>query len=306
MPAHDLLDGLAGLVGVVERDRRHVVVQHVRLDDAVQELPSDEAEFTVDGGRGAADVVPRLAGVVGKRGVGVLQESDGDCWVRSGQPGFFHIIFFLYWFLFRLTEPVVHPEIGNEVPDEHVGPAEGVAEVDEGSGSQANAQVAQQDQLGVLGLVQGAAGVVVVNAGEEAVLLALAATLTLALVVVVAGDVGQEVVGPADELLADQVNQGDDGGLLPELGQLVGQLPHAARLLLAGLGDEDHVALHVTGGLVVLAVGDLPAEVGDQQGRMQNPTDGVVQNLGGAEGLMTALVSKNPGAGAEEALHEGV
>lgn len=35
MPAHNGLDGLGGLVGVVEGDSAHVVVEDVGLDDAV-------------------------------------------------------------------------------------------------------------------------------------------------------------------------------------------------------------------------------------------------------------------------------
>jgi len=81
--AHDRLDRLAGLVGVVEGDDGDVVVQDVRLDDAVEELAADEAEFAVDGGGGAAGKVPRLAGVVGEGGVGVLEVGDGDCSVQS-------------------------------------------------------------------------------------------------------------------------------------------------------------------------------------------------------------------------------
>lgn len=201
---------------------------------------------------------------------------------------------------------MVDPEVRNEVPDEEVGPAEVVAEIDEDGGSDGDAEVAEEDQLGILSLVEGAAGVEVVDAVEKAVLLALAAALALALVVVVAGNVGQEVVGPADELLGNEHEQGDDGGLLAELGQLVGKAAEAGGLLLAGLGHEDHVALHVAGGLVVLAVGDLPAEVGHEQGRVEDPADGVVKDLGGAEGLVAALVGQHPHAGAEEALGEGV
>ena len=37
-----------------------------------------------------------------------------------------------------------------------------------------------------------------------------------------------------------------------------GKLPDASGILLASLGNEDHVALHVASGLVVLSVGDLP------------------------------------------------
>lgn len=76
--AHDGLDGLGGLVGVVEGDGADVVVQDVRLDDAVQQVAADEAELAVDGCGGALDKGPLLAGVVGQGRVGVLQEGDGN------------------------------------------------------------------------------------------------------------------------------------------------------------------------------------------------------------------------------------
>lgn len=76
--AHDLLDGLAGLVGVVEGDDADVVVQHVRLDDAVEDVAADEAKVTVDGGGSAAREVPHFRFVVRQCGIGVLQERDGN------------------------------------------------------------------------------------------------------------------------------------------------------------------------------------------------------------------------------------
>lgn len=138
------------------------------------------------------------------------------------------------------------------------------------------------------------------------VVLALATALTLTLVVVVAGNVGQEVVGPANELLANKHEKGVDGSLLGQLRQLVDELAETASLLLAGAGHKDHVTLHVASGLVVLAVGHLPAEVGDEQSRVDDPADSVVVQLGGGEGLVTALVGKDPETSTKETLHEGV
>lgn len=80
--AHDVLDGLAGLVGVVEGDVADIVVQNVGLDDAVEDVAADKAEVTVDGGGGSADEVPNLGLVVGEGRVGVLEESDGNCILR--------------------------------------------------------------------------------------------------------------------------------------------------------------------------------------------------------------------------------
>lgn len=76
--AHDRLDGLGGLVGVVEGDGADVVVQDVGLDDTVEEVAADEAKLTVDGRGGATDEVPLIGSVVREGGVGVLEESDGN------------------------------------------------------------------------------------------------------------------------------------------------------------------------------------------------------------------------------------
>ena len=122
------------------------------------------------------------------------------------------------------------------------------------------------------------------------ILLPLALALDLLLVEVVARDVGDEVQRPAQQLLAEEVDQRPDGRLLGQLAQLVRQLVHVRGVLAARPGHEDHVALHVAGRLVVLAVRDLPREVGHEQRRVQDPADRVVERLGRREGLVAALV----------------
>lgn len=77
--AHDLLDGFAGLVGVIEWDAADIVVEDVSLDDSVEDVTTNETEVAVDGGCGAAGEVPHLRLVVGETRVGVLQIGDGDC-----------------------------------------------------------------------------------------------------------------------------------------------------------------------------------------------------------------------------------
>jgi hypothetical protein len=80
--AHDRLDGLGGLIGMVEGDGGDVVVEDVGLDDAVEDLTTNEAELAVNGSGGATGEVPGLAGVVREGRVGVLEVGDGDCWTR--------------------------------------------------------------------------------------------------------------------------------------------------------------------------------------------------------------------------------
>lgn len=76
--SHDWLDGLSRLIGVVEWNGRDVVVEDVGLDDTVEEVAANEAELTVDGRSGTSGEGPRIAAVVRKRGISVLEVSDGD------------------------------------------------------------------------------------------------------------------------------------------------------------------------------------------------------------------------------------
>lgn len=160
--------------------------------------------------------------------------------------------------------------------------------------------------MGVLVLKQRSTRVEVVDTAAVTVVLAFATALTLLFVVVVAGNVGQEVVGPSNELLAKEHHKGVDGSLLGQLGQFVDELAETSGLLLASARNEDHVALHVASGLVVLAVGHLPAEVRDKQRGVDNPADNVVVKLGGGESTVAALVSQHPETSSEKTLHEGI
>lgn len=76
--AHNLLNGLGGFVGIVERNGGDEVVGDVGLDDTVEEMTADESEFTINGGSGSASVGPGFRVVMRKRRVGVLEESNGN------------------------------------------------------------------------------------------------------------------------------------------------------------------------------------------------------------------------------------
>ena len=79
MTTHDGLDGLGGLVGVVEWDGADVMVEDVGFDDTMEEAAADESEFAIDGCGGATREVPCRTAVVRKRGIGVLEVGDGHC-----------------------------------------------------------------------------------------------------------------------------------------------------------------------------------------------------------------------------------
>jgi hypothetical protein len=76
--ADDGLDGLGGLVSLVEGDLREEVVNNVLLNDTVEEVLSDEAKLTVDSGESSLDVGPALSGVVRELGVVVVEVGNGN------------------------------------------------------------------------------------------------------------------------------------------------------------------------------------------------------------------------------------
>ena len=201
---------------------------------------------------------------------------------------------------------MVHPEVRKKVPNEHVLESVGLAKSNQNADGDREAEITQQNKLGILGFIQGACWVEVVDTGGIAVHLALSTTFKLALVVVVSSHVGEQVHGPSKELLAERVKEGRDWSFFGQLVDFVHKLSNAARVLVSSLWDENHVTFHVPRGLVVLAVGNLPGEVWNEEGRMAEPTSCVVENLRGREGLMTALMSKDPEASPEKTLNDGI
>lgn len=200
---------------------------------------------------------------------------------------------------------MVHPKVWHDVPYKEVREAVSATDPSQDAGSDGQTKIGQENQVLVLPLVQGAAGQKVVDA---AVAILLADTLTLRLlgVVVVTGDVGEQIHWPASDLLGKEVDRSGNRSLLHELVHFVQQESKTACLLVASSWHEDHVALHVTGSLVVLAVADLPAEVWNQKSRVAEPADGIVQSLTWREGLVSTLVCEHPEAGPKQSLDEGV
>ena len=198
------------------------------LNDAVEDVLADEAEVTVNSGEGTAGESPGLLRVVGDGGVGVLEEGDED-------------------------EPVVDPEVGDEVGQEDLG----------------NTTVVGPDT--------------------------------------------DQIHGPTEELVEESTPESADGRLLESLLELsLAPGGNGDTLLLrlvllgrdtalrTGAGNENLVTGKVAGGSVVAAVRDTPRVVRDKEGRVENPSDTVVDGLGRRVGLVTALVGDNPDTGTEE------
>lgn len=204
------------------------------------------------------------------------------------------------------TKPVVNPEVWEEIPDSHVGESVSSDEYGEYADSNSKTKIAQEDEFGILGFVQRAGWVEMVDTGKVTVLLANSTAFVLTLVVVVASNVEEKVHGPAEKLLAKRVDDGSDRGFLGQLMDFVNKFSNATSILLASLGNKDHITLHVASCLVVLAVGDLPGEIWDEKCRVKDPASGVVENLGLGERLVTALVCQNPDTSGKKTLHYSV
>lgn len=201
---------------------------------------------------------------------------------------------------------MVHPQVRNSIPHQQIEPAESLADKVQQCQRPQQAQIAEHDQLGVLALEQRARGVEMVDTSKPAVALSAAAALGLALVIVVARDVGKQVHGPAEQLLQDEVQRRLQRGLLHELSDLMHGFAQAAGVLLACLGHPDHVPAEIARCLVVLAVRDLPREVRHQQQGVADETNRVVERLGRRKRLMPALVRQHPQTRPEQALQHRV
>jgi len=123
---------------VVEWDGADIVVKDVCFNDTVEQGAADETEFTINCCCGSTNIIPTSGGVMGKRWVSVLEVGDGN-------------------------EPVVHPEVGGEVPDSHVGQSVGSAEHDENADRDSKTEITEENEFGILGFEKRTARVEVVD-----------------------------------------------------------------------------------------------------------------------------------------------
>lgn len=200
---------------------------------------------------------------------------------------------------------MVHPKVWDEVPDEKVRETVLVADKAENRGGDGKTEVRQEDQVLVLLFVERAAGKKVVHTAV-AVLLTDSLAFGLLGVVVVTSHVLKQIHRPSSKLLHQERNSSVNWGLLHQLVHFVQQSTSASGVLLTRAWQENHVALHVAGSLVVLAVTDLPAEIWDQQSRMAEPSHSVIQSLARRERLVSTLVSQDPQSSAKQSLEDGV
>lgn len=279
MGAEELLEGICCLPCVVVGHAGRGVVGDVGLADTVPDVTADEAKVTVNGGKGTTGESPLLLRVMGEERVGVLEEGDED-------------------------EVVVDTEVGDNVEKEdlegraHLAPHNKTANDEEETNVRDNnvpELALLEDDRGGLEVV-GPCGVVLLARG-----------------------VHDEVKRPAEELVEDEVVERGNGGLAEGLGKLSlapgGDVDTRLVLLdllgwvaelLTGAGNKHLVTGKVTSGGVVTAVRDTPRVVWDENERVEDPTDSVVDCLGRRVGLVTTLVCNDPDTGEEVGLHDPV
>lgn len=72
------LDGLGGAFSMVERNATEKVVNHMVVDNFVEEVTANESGCAIDSSQCALGVGPGFRGVVGNVGVGVLKVGDSN------------------------------------------------------------------------------------------------------------------------------------------------------------------------------------------------------------------------------------
>jgi hypothetical protein len=201
---------------------------------------------------------------------------------------------------------VVNPQIRDEVPNEHIRRPKRLGHPNERRDGKSNTDIAQDNEFRVLGLIERTSRVEMVDTSRIPILLPLPASLLLVLMMIMTRNISKEVQPPPRQLLSHKVQKGSNRSLLSQLIKLMHKLRNAVGVHLARFRDENHVLLHVPGGLVVLPVRDLPGEIGDQEGGVAEPAYGIVDDLRGRESLVSAFVSQDPESGAEETLDRSV
>lgn len=225
--------------------------------------------MTVDGAESASNKVPLALSVVRKHLISVLKESDGD-------------------------EPVVHEEVRSDIVASDLGEATVVTPGEKSGEGETDAEVRSENLTTVTGVEDDGVGVEVVGVLGVRLL---------------TGSVADEVHRPAEKLLEHEHDEGVERSVFEDFVHLL-----ESRLLLLGgetslgssLGDKDLVASHVTGRSVMLGVGDAPRVVRNEERRVDDPADCVVEGLGLAEGLMTAFVGNDPETGARQTSGKGI
>ena len=205
----------------------------------------------------------------------------------------------------KLTQPVVDPEVGDDVSHREHKCAVLHANRRQNECSGEETDVAQYDQVAVFLIIDWALWVEVVDSTAKSIPLPNTASVGGVFVVVVAGDVCANVHDPAHHLLSEQGHCGHYWGLLPNLGHFVYQPADLGCILVPSCWYKHLVPFKMACRLVMLAVRDLPREIRDTECGMQNETNSVVQRFRFGKCLVTTFMSNDPHARHDETLNDG-
>lgn len=248
------LQRLGGFPSVVVGNFGAQVVGDMSLRETVSK---ETVNISVHGRKSASLKIESSLAIMRQPWIGVLQESNQD-------------------------DPVMNYKIGYDVILEDGQKVGFLSEIGQATDCDCNTQV-RPEYLGSMTFIKhDSVGVEVVCPPRGIMFLARS--------------IDQKVSGKAHRLMDDQLAQSPQRGILQ---QVIHLLVEASRLrsldiLLAGvLGQwgqtelrasvryEGLVALHVTGGRMMLGVGDSPGVEGHQEGRVQDPADEIVDRFGG-------------------------
>jgi len=243
----------------------------VGISDVVEEEVSEETVVPIDGAEGASEPSPFGIVEMGHSGVGVLQFGDED-------------------------QPEVDDKVRNSIYFEQEHESVVISVGGEHRDPNEEGGVADQNFVPMFGGVDGRRRFEVVD--STPVLFVIMVTSTT--------DIGGQIDRPAQQEHEDGAKGDTQGGSAqPASERLVGGgLP---RRHVTALGwNKDFVVVKVTSVLVVACVRQAPRVVRDEQRRMQNQTDDVVESLRRGEGAVTALVGAHPDAGKDGALPDPI
>lgn len=236
------------------------------LDNVVENVLSNKTELSVNSGSSTSGEVPLVSLVMGHGWVRVLQESDKH-------------------------KPVVDTNVWDDPVDQDVESTIVLVPSvqDEKLSQDTNVR---KNNVPVLVLLEN---------GRSWVEMVHSPTSWCGLLT---SDVGEKVHDPSKQLLSNQTVQGDNWRVRSNFLEDVSTSVLDENI--SSLRNEYHVSVHVASSLVVLRVRELPGEVRNEPERVQNPTNGVVNQTGVREGLVTTLVGQNPQTSTKKTLDNGV
>ena len=184
----------------------------------------------------------------------------------------------------RLTNPVVDPEVWQNVVENHVPGSNILSSNSQDSNHSTDADIREENEWKLL-LLEVQRVLAKVEVGD----------LWESLLRLLSSQVGEEVSWPAEKLVLDAVPESDQWSVLRKVSKLNGScvgLLAAVRLDpgLALVWDKSGILLDVACSLVVGGVGDLPGVEWHQEERVHEQSHDVVELAGLGECAVAALV----------------